>query len=575
MNASRVMWANRRVKARIHTLERYVSTKIPLASVFCATMFCMVAAIPTTGAAGLTERPLNLTCVAPPRPATSFALEAVATYDAMSPATAAGVDNGVLYRGREASGLQGLYLYINHSDNTLMARAFVSEHAFADRVVLAPKVRLLGAGEGDNGDLLLSTSAGVQRLVREGAPLPESFPATLTATGCVDPADASQPAVGLIPYAPSAPLWTDGAVKRRWIAMPDWLTPDTKIGLLPDGDFDFPIGTVLVKEFALGSLRVETRLLVRHSDGEWAGYSYEWNDQQTDALLLDGFKVKEIAGQTWTFPSRGECTFCHSAASNRTLGPETAQLNHDYDYGAHGVANQLSTLDAIGMFDGGLPAPPAQLDALPAYDAVAPLSDRARGYLHANCAMCHRPGGPGAGPEDFRYYLDGQSIGALDVDPTRGNLGVPNAKLLKRGVPEESVLWLRLASNSFRRMPPIGVSIVDDQAVALVGDWIRSGSGFGYSDGDDDEYSDDLDNCSAYPNADQRDTDGDGFGNACDADFNNDNIVNAVDLGILRARFFSNDPEADLNGDGVVNAADLGRFRALFFSAPGPGAAPL
>ncbi len=91
-------------------------------------------------------------------------------------------------------------------------------------------------------------------------------------------------------------------------------------------------------------------------------------------------------------------------------------------------------------------------------------------------------------------------------------------------------------------------------------------------DTDGDGVFDGVDNCSAVANSDQRDTNNDGYGNACDADLNNDCVVNVVDLGILRAVFFSADPDADFNGDGVVNVVDLGWMRLGFFMAPGPSA---
>src|SRR5205823_6444908 len=99
-----------------------------------------------------------------------------------------------------------------------------------------------------------------------------------------------------------------------------------------DGDFNLPIGSVLMKEFRLGDRRVETRLLMRHSDGEWAGYSYEWNDAQTDATLLPAGKSRSLSGQTWTFPSRSQCLECHTAAAGRSLGLELGQLNRDLQY---------------------------------------------------------------------------------------------------------------------------------------------------------------------------------------------------------------------------------------------------
>ncbi|MFK7885406.1 MAG: hypothetical protein AB8G16_00965 [Gammaproteobacteria bacterium] len=82
------------------------------------------------------------------------------------------------------------------------------------------------------------------------------------------------------------------------------------------------------------------------------------------------------------------------------------------------------------------------------------------------------------------------------------------------------------------------------------------------------------DNCLNTPNADQRDTDGDRFGNACDFDVSQDCVVNVIDLGIVRQRFFSTDDDADFNGDGIVNVVDLGLLRTGFFAPPGPSGRP-
>lgn len=89
-------------------------------------------------------------------------------------------------------------------------------------------------------------------------------------------------------------------------------------------------------------------------------------------------------------------------------------------------------------------------------------------------------------------------------------------------------------------------------------------------DGDMDGIPFNLDNCMLVNNPDQRDSNGDGFGNECDADLNNDCIVNTIDLGLFRSVFFTADADADFNGDGIVNVIDLGRLRTLFFQVPGP-----
>ncbi|MCP5128559.1 MAG: thrombospondin type 3 repeat-containing protein [Pseudomonadales bacterium] len=92
------------------------------------------------------------------------------------------------------------------------------------------------------------------------------------------------------------------------------------------------------------------------------------------------------------------------------------------------------------------------------------------------------------------------------------------------------------------------------------------------ADADSDGIADNSDNCTLVANASQLDTDGDGIGNACDADLNNDCIVNFIDLARMKSVFFGTDADADLNGDGVVNFIDLVVMRLMFFGAPGPAA---
>ena len=102
---------------------------------------------------------------------------------------------------------------------------------------------------------------------------------------------------------------------------------------------------------------------------------------------------------------------------------------------------------------------------------------------------------------------------------------------------------------------------VEDGSVTVAGDG---------PDSDGDGVSDSADNCRIVANANQVDTDADGFGNRCDGDFNNDCIVNSADLGFMKMVFFTSNPDADLNGDGAVNSADLGIFKQFFFAPPGP-----
>ena len=120
-------------------------------------------------------------------------------------------------------------------------------------------------------------------------------------------------------------------------------------------------------------------------------------------------------------------------------------------------------------------------------------------------------------------------------------------------------------------------TIGQPDAGAMSGGPFRVNGGFwagAVLDSDGDGVSDGADNCTLVANPDQRDTDADGFGNACDADLDGSCVVNFVDLGIMKSVFFTSDPDADLNGDGSVNFLDLGIMKAAFFAPPGPSGIP-
>jgi hypothetical protein len=124
------------------------------------------------------------------------------------------------------------------------------------------------------------------------------------------------------------------------------------------------------------------------------------------------------------------------------------------------------------------------------------------------------------------------------------------------------------------------VEFLANEGANLLDGWLNTGMAEPYvmasttwtslQDADGDGVPDDSDNCTLAPNADQRDTDGDQYGNICDPDFNNNGVVNGGDLAYLKQKFFSSDPDADMNGDGIVNSVDLGLFKSFFFKSPGP-----
>ena len=204
------------------------------------------------------------------------------------------------------------------------------------------------------------------------------------------------------------------------------------------GDFEFPNGTVLMKQFRLGGRLVETRLFMRHTDGEWAGYTYEWNAQGTDATRVVGGKTATVGSQSWVYPSEAQCLACHTAAAGRSLGLEIAQLNGSLLYPQTGrTANQIATLNAIGLFSPAIAESPSALPSLPdPFGAGGTLAERARAYLHTNCSHCHRPNGGTPTDLDLRYTTALSGTNSCDRAPQAGDLGLTNARIIAPGAAE-------------------------------------------------------------------------------------------------------------------------------------------
>lgn len=325
-------------------------------------------------------------------------------------------------------------------------------------------------------------------------PGPDQPVAKLSATGCVDPSDARRPARSLIPYDVNSPLWSDGAAKQRFLALPDGATIHVKdctrepatCALASQGGTTFdeghwilPVGTVLMKTFSFAGKLVETRLFIRFPD-LWYGFSYQWDGNQTDATLvsengLTGAIVNDQGvTQSWYYPSRNDCLECHNDAVGGSLGPETRQLNRTFTYPGGVTADQLATLEHLDAFD----APVARLPALTDYTrdtAPADLEARARSYLHANCAICHRPDG-NYSAIDLRVGVPLARMSVCNLDPNKGDLGVVGAKRLVPAAPAKSLILLRMQApdRDRGRMPQLATSVLDRNGIDTIAAWITS-----------------------------------------------------------------------------------------------------
>ncbi len=322
-------------------------------------------------------------------------------------------------------------------------------------------------------------------------------PALLSQVGAFSNLAALTPRGGLIPYTVNSPLWTDGAFKQRWLAVPNDGTADTaaeKITFTETGAWQFPKGSVLVKQFDLPiddrnsavQRRMETRFLVHGDDGVYYGITYRWRADGLEAdLLPDGdnlaVAITTASGgtrsQTWTFPSRADCRTCHNAGAGTVLGPRTHQMNGSLFYPATGrTDNQLRALNHLNLF-----SPSIQESAIANYpktvtvtDSSATLEHRVRSYLEANCAHCHYPGNP-ANPAGFdaRFSTPIVSSNIIGGIPLY-DLGLPNARIVVPQNTASSVMYYRMSANGLHQMPPIGRNTVDSAAVSTLSAWINA-----------------------------------------------------------------------------------------------------
>ncbi len=383
------------------------------------------------------------------------------------------ITGGFVYRGSAIPGLAGRYVFSDYGSGRFWALQSDGQGGYTNDQIIDTSFGPTSFGVDQNGELYFTdiNNSRLRKLVPTGPLTPDTVPTLLSDTGCTDPTDVTLSYTGLLPYDISAPFWSDGAVKDRYIGLPN----GTTITRNADDDWEFPNGTVIVKDFRLNGNLVETRHLMRHPDGVWAGYTYEWNALQTEATRIKGGKTVFTNGQLWTYPSESQCMECHTSAANFALGPETAQLNKSFTYPSTSqAANQLETIDHVMMFTSPLPGPASSLPMLTdPSDSGASASERARAYLHTNCAQCHKPGGPTPSTMDLRYTTVLANTNACNAIPLEGDLGIANSLLIAPGDAARSLIIARANRRDSDGMPPLGSNLVDTGGINLLTTWIN------------------------------------------------------------------------------------------------------
>ena len=399
------------------------------------------------------------------------------------------ITGGVVYYGSKFPELRGAYVYGDYATGKMWALRHDGEKLIWHREIGDTTLQIVSFGIDHNDEILIvDLTRGIYQLEREPEST-EKFPIRLSETGMFTSVKEHQTDPGLIPYSVNAPLWTDGAHVEQFIALPG----DSRIAMSAAAGvgWSFPDGTALIQTFALdleagnptSRHRIETRLLTRQQ-GEWVGYSYIWNDEQTDATLVEAagadrvFTIQDSSApdgsreQSWHYPSREKCMECHSRAANYVLGLTTLQMNKVHNYGT--VAdNQLRTLNHIGVFKKPLSKSPEEYPKLAdPYNPKEPLEARARSYLHAACANCHVHTGGGNARIVLDFTTDLDKTYSVGFRPQHDTYGISDAMLIAPGDPERSILYQRVARRGEGQMPPVATSQQDLQAVQLLYDWI-------------------------------------------------------------------------------------------------------
>lgn len=295
-------------------------------------------------------------------------------------------------------------------------------------------------------------------------------PEWLSETGIyADPA-ALTPGPGALPYVPQHPLWSNGADKDRLLFLP----PGTRID--PTGpEFDFPVGTVLVKSFAFDAIEgrddavtLETRVLARRADG-WVYALYHWNTEGTEAALAgadwraESLTLEDASGARfdYTLPGKLDCRSCHETpGTTPVLGIARWQLPEALAARADDLYTE--------------PPPGAALDTL----AESPEEAAAMSYVVANCAFCHNGRNTGENaafslePPVFRENTVGR-----ETDSSASGIGVR----IVPGDAEGSAIYEAVVRTrqpgyrgDFKPMPPAGIDRVDPRAEQVLRRYIES-----------------------------------------------------------------------------------------------------
>ena len=314
------------------------------------------------------------------------------------------------------------------------------------------------------------------------------------------------PSLNVLPYEPASSLFTDYAKKKRFVWMPDGTTSTF------NGDektLELPVGAALIKTFyydnvqnitPVGGTRIiETRIMIRKSSG-WIFADYIWNAEQTEAFYsLEGSFTEVswkdennvVKSANYRIPNEVQCIICHKTnkiingvptAVNVPIGIKPQNLNFSKNYGSTNV-NQLTKWIQEGYLTDNFALPSAQNTTVDYKDTSKSIELRARSYVDINCAHCHQTDHHcDYRPMRFSFKETGEPNGAGNTNmgvcvTTQDLQDFPSAlsSIVKPGNIDRSMLYYRLnTDNENYRMPLHGRTIIHEEGVALIEQWINS-----------------------------------------------------------------------------------------------------
>lgn len=412
------------------------------------------------------------------------------------------VIGGYVYHGRDLPELVGKYIYGDHGSGRIYALTVDGERAVNnEELVRIPTEQgtITSFGESRDGEILVcvwkwdSDDCRVMKLARSEEQRRPDLPPMLSTTGLFRDVATLTAHPSLVPYEVNLPFWSDGAMKRRWISLPhesDGRRGELeKIGFTRENAWWFPSGTVFVKHFEapaspgrLQPTRLETRVIVRDAADGIYGITYRWDAANTDATLADARETFS-AGETdasrfdWCIPSRSDCLACHTQAAGWILGVKTRQIVGPVINRSTGaMVDQLQEWSERGWLSKEFTA--AEIAELPRHpkldDQTASPGSRARAYLDVNCSHCHQATSGIRANLDLRVEVELSHTNLFDGHVLKG-FGIPDARAIRIGSPDESILYRRFTSHDpGEAMPPLARRRIDRQAQSLLAEWIEA-----------------------------------------------------------------------------------------------------